>query len=105
MEKSSIQSNHRIVQAGNFFVSDMDGEKVMVGIHSGKYYNLGHIGGRIWEIVQVPTLLTDLISTLTAEYEISGQDCLEQVVPFLEEMNKEQLIVLSEDQTVVRSWE
>lgn len=105
MAKSPIHSNHLITQASNLFVSDMDGEKVMVGIHSGKYYNLGHIGGRIWEIVQVPTLLTDLISILTAEYAISGQDCLEQVLPFLEDMNKEQLIVLSEDQMVVRGWE
>lgn len=105
MVKSSIYPHHLITQADNFLVSDMDGDKVMIGMDSGKYYNLGQIGGRIWEIVQVPTLLTDLISTLTAEYDISYDDCQEQVIPFLENMDKEQLIVLTEDKRVARAWE
>ena len=36
-----------IVQSEGFLVSDMDGEKVMLSIDNGKYYNLGEIGGRI----------------------------------------------------------
>ena len=28
----------------------MDGEKVMLSINNGKYYNLGEIGGDIWEL-------------------------------------------------------
>lgn len=102
MTKPSIQIHHTIAQADNFFASDMDGEKVMIGIHSGKYYNLGHIGGRIWDIIQTPIQLADLISILTKEYDISDQNCLEQVVPFLEQMSKEQLIVLYEEQQVAR---
>ena len=30
-------------------VSDMGGEKVMLSIENGKYYNLGEMGGEIWE--------------------------------------------------------
>ena len=40
-------------QPGNI-VSDMDGEKVMLSIQSGKYYNLGTLGGEIWELMKEP---------------------------------------------------
>ena len=32
----------------------MDGEKVMLSIEKGKYYNLGLLGGVIWELIESP---------------------------------------------------
>lgn len=102
MNKQLIHLNHSITQATGYLVSDMDGEKVMMDIESGKYYNLGNTGGIIWDIIQAPTLFTELISHLTSEFEISNEDCLEQVKPFLEHMYQEKLIVISEDYMVNR---
>lgn len=100
MTKQMIQLNHSITQATGYLVSNMDGEKVMMDIESGKYYNLGNTGGIIWDIIRVPTLFTELISILTSEFEISNEDCLEQVKPFLEHMYQEQLIVISDEHMV-----
>ena len=48
MEHLSI---HQCVgQVKGNIVSDMDGEKVMLSVDNGKYYNFGEIGGRIWEL-------------------------------------------------------
>ena len=30
----------------------MGGEKVMLSVKNGKYYNLGEIGGEIWELIR-----------------------------------------------------
>ena len=50
-------------QQGNI-VSDMDGEKVMLSIQSGKYYNLGKLGGEIWELMKEPISIEALVATL-----------------------------------------
>ncbi|MGO4529376.1 lasso peptide biosynthesis PqqD family chaperone [Paenibacillus sp. 2TAF8] len=76
-------------------VSDMGGEKVMMSISSGKYYNLGSTGGRIWEMITEQRTLDELIETLASEYNVDPDQCREQVVPFLEHLLREGLIDIS----------
>lgn len=83
-----------VVQAEGYIVSDMNGEKVMMSVDTGKYYNLGRIGGRIWELVASPITVSRLVDTLTSEYDIGRAACEEQVTAFLQSLNKEALINL-----------
>jgi hypothetical protein len=73
-------------------VSEMDGEKVMLSIERGKYYNLGTIGGNIWELMDEPIQVDQLIYLLTTIYEVDPSECEDQVISFLENMLKEELI-------------
>lgn len=73
--------------------ADMNGATVMLDIESGKYFNLGEIGGRIWEILEQPTSVKDLVSTLVQEYDVTEEQCLEDIVPFLEKMLNRGLVV------------
>lgn len=73
--------------------ADMNGAIVMLDIESGKYFNLGEVGGRIWEILEQPTSVKDLVSTLVQEYDVTEEQCLEDIVPFLEKMLNRGLVV------------
>ena len=85
----------RFVQKEGNVVSDMDGEKVMLSIHNGKYYNLGEIGGVIWGLLDEPRSIKELVDGLTAEYDVNPEDCERQVQSFLEMLKKEELIITS----------
>jgi hypothetical protein len=87
----------RVMQAHGIMVSDMDGEKVMMSVRSGKYYNLGRTGGRIWELIGEPVPVQDVVDSLLEEYEVSRSDCEQQVLDFLHHLHKEHLIVLVEN--------
>ena len=41
--------------------ADMNGSAVMMDIMTGKYYNLGQVGGRIWELLEEPMTVAALI--------------------------------------------
>lgn len=71
---------------------DMDGEKVMLSIQNGKYYNLGAIGGEIWELLVEPMTVSILITKLTSEYDVERKDCQDHVLEFLEMLLSEDLI-------------
>ena len=43
----TIHGGQQVVQSAGSVVSDMNGEKVMFCVNSGKYFNLGAIGGRV----------------------------------------------------------
>ncbi len=92
IQNYNISVNHFIAQGKGNIVSDMDGEKVMLSVHNGKYYNLGEVGGKIWDLIEAPTLVTQLVASLVSEYDVEQIECEEQVVSFLELLLEEGLI-------------
>ena len=66
--------------------ADMNGSAVMMDIMTGKYYNLGQVGGRIWELLEEPMTVAALIQKLTEEYDVSAQQCRADIEPFLNTM-------------------
>lgn len=95
-ENRNIPLHSRIVQSQGNIVSDMDGEKVMMNIHNGNYYNLGKIGGRIWELIGDPVTAAGLVHALMAEYEVEQAVCEEHVNSFLNRLLQEKLIHFGE---------
>jgi hypothetical protein len=91
-----ITTQDTVVQAQGNLASQMGGETVMMSIESGKYYNLGEIGGRIWELVAAPVGVSELVSTLTAEYDVSAEACEAQVIDFLNKLAGENLVIVQE---------
>lgn len=73
--------------------ADMNGSAVMMDIMTGKYYNLGEIGGRIWELLEEPMTVSSLVEKLTAEYDVSAEQCRSDVAPFLDKLLERGLLV------------
>ena len=73
--------------------ADMNGSAVMMDIMTGKYYNLGQVGGRIWELLEEPMTLSALVEKLTAEYDVSADQCRADIAPFLAKLLKSGLLV------------
>lgn len=88
--KVSLHS-HIIQKEGNI-ISDMDGEKVMLNIEKGKYYNLGELGGDIWGLMDRKIEINEIITSLLAEYEVEQTECEQQVVSFINALYEEGLI-------------
>lgn len=73
--------------------ADMNGSAVMMDIMTGKYYNLGEIGGRIWEILEEPMTVAALVNKLTDEYDVSANQCRTDIEPFLNTLLERGLLV------------
>lgn len=95
-KRQKLSVNDVIVQGKENIVSDMDQEKVMLSIHNGKYYNLGEIGGRIWDLIEVPTSVSDLVAALVSEYDVEQTACEVQLIAFLESLLVEGIIHINE---------
>ena len=73
--------------------ADMNGSAVMMDIMTGKYYNLGQVGGRIWELLEEPMTLSALVEKLTAEYDVSADQCRADIIPFLQKLLDSGLLI------------
>lgn len=83
-----------ITSSKDNIVSDMGAEKVMLSVKTGNYYNLGHIGGRIWDAIAEPIAIAGLIDRMMEEFEVERSLCAEHVFSFLEHLKKEGLILV-----------
>ncbi|MFS0861469.1 lasso peptide biosynthesis PqqD family chaperone [Fredinandcohnia sp. 179-A 10B2 NHS] len=90
-----ITVNSVVTQAKGNIVSDMGGEKVMLSVTRGKYFNLGEIGGEIWDLMSQPLSVQEIVTQLVTSFDVDSKECEEQVVDFLESLSKEGLIEIT----------
>ncbi|MDQ0270917.1 lasso peptide biosynthesis PqqD family chaperone [Cytobacillus purgationiresistens] len=95
--KKMVSLKDKVQQVKGNLVSDMGGEKVMLSIENGKYYNLGEIGGDIWELISEPIEIDQIVSKLMDHYEVTREECETEVTSFLAQLKKENLIQLKGD--------
>ena len=53
-----------VVQVTGIVAADMNGEKAMLNIEQGKYYGLDRIGSRIWELIERPRTVQEVIAAI-----------------------------------------
>jgi len=87
-----LSTSYIVCQEEGNIVSDMGGEKVMLSINNGKYYNLGEIGGVIWDLIKEPKSIKQVIGTLLSQYEVEQRDCEVQVMTFIKLLSDEGVI-------------
>ncbi|MGG3564186.1 lasso peptide biosynthesis PqqD family chaperone [Neobacillus rhizosphaerae] len=94
--KVETKSEMKIVQVPGIIVSDMDGEKVMLCIKNGRYYNLGQAGGTIWELIAEPLTIEQIVNKLLNIYMVDEKECEDHVKDFITQLSNENLILMQE---------
>lgn len=85
-----------IIQRNNdILASDIDGEKVMMSIQQGEYYGLGKTGSFIWDHIEQPISIQELVDLITEKYDVNKDQCFQDILPFLNDLAEKKLIVCS----------
>lgn len=75
--------------------TDLNGELVMMDIDKGKYYNFNLVGSRIWELIEKPISVKEIIVELLKEFEIDEKKCEATVINFMNRLNDNELITIA----------
>ena len=89
---TSANSASVYVRSSQPLQAEVDGEIVMLDPASSKYFGLADTGARIWELLAEPRSVDDLVSALTAEYEVDDDTCRTQVAIFLDTLGAAGLV-------------
>lgn len=88
----NIELHHIFTQSENQVSAEINGETVMMSVEQGSYFGLDAIGSRIWNLMEQPISLQDMIDTLVEEYDVSEVNCKNDVVKFVAELNSRGLV-------------
>jgi hypothetical protein len=83
---SIIQRDPEVISA------EADQDLVMVSIATGHYYGLSEVAREIWEGIERPKRIADLVEDLAASYHIDRPTCEDQTLSFLEALLDEGLL-------------
>ena len=83
---SIIQRNRDIIS------SEIDGETVMMDSSFSSYFGLKEVGTCIWQLLEERHSVHEICETLTNKYDVSHEQCLEDILPFLEELHRQKMI-------------
>lgn len=70
----------------------MGDQTVMMSIEQGQYFALGASGQRIWELLETPVRVRDLVDQLADEYDVPREQCEADVVGFLRTLDENGLL-------------
>ena len=72
--------------------AEVDEDIVMVNVETGFYYAVADVAREIWQAIEHPTKISDLIDHLAATYDVNRSACEEQTLSFLEGLLAERLL-------------
>lgn len=75
--------------------SKIDNEVVMMSVDQGEYYGLDETGSRIWEMIEEPVSVNDLVRMLIDEFDVSFEECQKDTLDFLNDLNAKGLLFVT----------
>jgi len=73
----------------------IDGESVVINLETGNYYSLQGTGAEIWALIVKNATMEQMIETLSGRYHGPRAKIVNGLSQLLDELQREQLIVLS----------
>ncbi len=86
-----------ISRTKGFVTAPVNNELMMLNVERGAYYSLDPIAAKIWELIESPTSVRDIVTALQARYAVSQQECQGDVLLFLAKLHENGMIELDND--------
>lgn len=82
----SISTDSIVIASSTQVSSELQDESVILDVQSGTYYGLNDVGASIWAMIQEPKAIAKVQSAIMAEYDVSAEQCEQDVLTLLEQL-------------------
>jgi hypothetical protein len=82
-----------LVASDDQVAADLAGEVIILGMKEGAYFSVSAAAARVWDLLQTPRRLADVVAELTTQYDVSADQCAIDVLAFAEDLRARGLVV------------
>lgn len=79
----------------HLIVSELDNEMVMMDLKSGSYLSLNPTGCIIWNMIEEPIGINEIIEKLTNKFSVDYLTCTEETIKFLNSLAEKKALRIS----------
>lgn len=91
-----IDESSVVVAADHQTSAEVDGESVILDLEGGVYYGLNPVGAQVWEKIQEPVAVEDVIAEITDRYNVDTERCRNDVLSLLQDLEENDLVKVEE---------
>ncbi len=88
-----------IKRADGFVTANVKDDLMMLNVEQGAYYALDPIAAEIWEMLEHPARVDEIIERLQKRYDVSAEECEKDVMDFVKELNANGMVTLVQDES------
>jgi len=92
MVESTFVESNVVIAAKDQIGCNLGEEEIILDLGSGVYYGLNEVGSRIWDLVQKPISVGEIVDAVVSEYDAERTDCAKDICQFLAEMAEHGLL-------------
>jgi hypothetical protein len=92
MNTPQTTSKRAYLRKNRILSAPIGDEIVMMSVERGQYYNLNAIGGRIWNLLETPRSLDQIVEALTEIYDAPDETIRAESAAFIARLEREGLI-------------
>ena len=82
-----------VVAAKDQVSANLTGERVVLSMKDGTYYGLSEVGALVWDLVQTPVSVGELVDRVLEGYEIDRETCERDLWKLLDNLCEKDLVV------------
>lgn len=71
---------------------DLIDEAAILNMKDGVYYGLNPVGARVWNLIQEPMEVIDILKVLVDEYDVDEETCHSDLMELLDHLLEKELI-------------
>ena len=90
------QMDQRPVRREGVLAQEAQGQTVLLRVDDGSYYALDEVGALIWELADGERSVDTIVDSLSAEYDAPRETLTNDVLEFVDELQREQLLIVAE---------
>jgi hypothetical protein len=91
---AEVQPTSVVSLANNHFRADQDGAPIIMSISAGKFFSFDDIGFEIWDAIQAPVRVDELVTNLAAKHNAPEDVVMPDVLTFLNRLSDNDLITV-----------
>ena len=91
-KNKTVTLQSTVLQNKNILSSNIDDEAILLCIRNSKYYGMNPIGSDIWNLLQEPIRIDELIKQLKEKYTVDDNRCAKDVIEFITMLAKKELV-------------
>ena len=92
---SKISDDTIVSRHPDFIATDMDGDTVMMRLEQEDYYGISGAGSYIWDLLDKPIKLSDIVEKVCEEFEVDEPTCRADAIEFIEALLQMDLASIS----------
>ena len=96
--QETLSPSLTVVATSNQVACALAEEVVILELNSGKYYGLNAVGTRIWNLIQEPRIVGDILNTILSEYDVEPDVCECDLAAVLQDLAVHGLIEIEYEQ-------